>query len=87
MQQIHNYSELGEYGPDRGKQRLQSWRDVQQRDSKVQWTGGICTGMNLTGVQEKKTREYAEDSEQSMQESCMTATERTKPESQGLSEV
>ena len=31
--------------------------------------------------------EYAEDSEQSMQDSCMTATERTKPTSQGLSEV
>ena len=31
--------------------------------------------------------EYAEDSEQSMQASCMTATERTKLASQGLSEV
>ena len=31
--------------------------------------------------------EYAKYSEQIMQDSCMTATERTKPASQGLSEV
>ena len=31
--------------------------------------------------------EYAKHSEQSMQDSYMTATERTKPASQGLSEV
>ena len=31
--------------------------------------------------------EYAKDSEQIMQDSCMTATERKKPANQGLSEV
>ena len=31
--------------------------------------------------------EYAKDSEKSMQDSCMNATERTKPASQRLSEV
>ena len=43
-------------------------------DTQSQWTG-ICTGMNLTSVQAQKTEEYAEDSEQSMQNSYMTAAD------------
>ena len=63
---------------EKEEESVQRWKFGEQ-EYVQEWIGQVNKA--------QKTGKYAKDSEQSMQESCMTITERTKKASQGLNEV